>query len=360
MNEDCLKLTIYFGERDRCGRGFLADRLTEIFARHELQASVVLRGVQGFGAKHRLHTDRLLTLSEDLPLVSVAVDTRPRILAALGEIEHLDFHGLVTLERARMLTGHLEPIRLPPELGDGTKLTVYLGRQERSGRRPAYQAAVDLLHARGVDAAIVMLGVDGTAHGIRHRARFFAANAQVPLMTVAVGDGDTIGSLLPELGAMLTRPLITIERVRICKHDGQRLAEPHQLPESDASGLKVWQKLMVYTTEDARHNGHALYQELIHSLRRSGAAGATSLRGIWGYHGHHRPRGDSFWQLRRQVPIITVIVDTPDRVRNWFQIVDQLTDQTGSVTSELVPAYRATGPDELRIGGLRLARLGHR
>ncbi len=64
------------------GRHFLADALAGIFARHELQASLVMRGVQGFGVKHHLRTDRLLTLSEDLPLVSVAVDTdresRPR------------------------------------------------------------------------------------------------------------------------------------------------------------------------------------------------------------------------------------------------------------------------------------------
>ena len=358
MNEDCLKLTTYFGERDRCGGQFLADRLTEIYASHELQTSVVLRGVQGFGAKHHLHTDRLLTLSEDLPLVSVAVDTATRIQAVVAQIERLEFHGLLTLERARMLTGQIEPARLPPELSDGTKLTIYLGRQERIGRRPAYQAVVDLLHARGLDGATVMLGVDGTAHGVRQRARFFGANVQVPLMAVAVGNGDTIASLLPELGSMLARPLITIERVRVCKRDGDRLAEPRELPEADASGLQIWQKLMVYTTEDARYHGRTQYQELVYRLRRASAAGATSLRGIWGYHGDHRPRGDSFWRLRRQVPVITVIVDTPERIRQWFEIVDEITGETGTVTSEMVPAYRATGPDALRIGGLKLARLG--
>ena len=45
-----------------------------------------MRGVEGFGAKQHLRTDRLLTLSEDLPLVSVAVDTRARIEAALAEV----------------------------------------------------------------------------------------------------------------------------------------------------------------------------------------------------------------------------------------------------------------------------------
>jgi PII-like signaling protein len=114
VNEDCLKLTIYFGERDRAGGGFLADALTDIYARHELQTSLVMRGVEGFGAKHHLHTDRLLTLSEDLPLVSVAVDTRERIEAALADVNQLRFQGLVTLERARMLTGRIEPVELPP------------------------------------------------------------------------------------------------------------------------------------------------------------------------------------------------------------------------------------------------------
>jgi PII-like signaling protein len=356
VNEDCLKLTIYFGELDRAGSRFLADALTEIYARHALQTSIVMRGTQGFGSKHRLHTDRLLTLSEDLPLVSVAVDTRARIQAALQEVEQLELHGLVTLERARMLTGSIERVELPPELGEGTKLTAYVGRQERIGRKPAYEAIVDLLHHRGIDGATVMLGVDGTAHGVRQRAKFFGTNARVPLMVVAVGDGQRIGSVLPEIGSILARPLITLERVGICKRDGQRLAEPRHLPETDPSGLRIWQKLMVYTSEDASHAGKALHQELIHALHRAGAAGATNLRGIWGYHGDHKPHGDSFWQLRRRVPIITVIVDTPERIRNWFEIVDQVTQQSGSVTSEMVPAYRATGPDDYQTGGLNLAR----
>jgi hypothetical protein len=51
-----------------------------------------------------------------------------------------------------------------------------------------------------------------------------------------------------------------------------------------------------------------------------------------------------------------VIVDTPERIRAWFEIVDALTDKTGLVTSEMVPAFRATGPG-LEQGGLELARL---
>ena len=59
-------------------------------------------------------------------------------------------------------------------------------------------------------------------------------------------------------------------------------------------------------------------------------------------------------QLRRRVPVVTVVVDTPERCREWFAVVDALTDETGLVTSEMVPASQATGP-EIRRGGLRLA-----
>ena len=354
MNEDCLKLTTYFGERERAGGGFLADAFVDIYARHGLQTSLVMRGVEGFGLKHHLRTDRQLTLSEDLPLVAVAVDTRPRIEAALRDVEELEFDGLVTLERARMLSGHIDPVELPEDLDESTKLTAYVGRQERVGGQPAYEAVVALLHRGGVAGATVLLGVDGTAHGVRRRARFFGRNEAVPLMIISVGEGDRIAALLPELAAILSRPLLTLERIRVCKRDGVKLAGPRHLPATDPSGLGVWQKLMVYAGEQSRHDGQPLHGRLVRALRKAGALGATSLRGIWGYHGDHDPHGDVFWQLRRRVPVLTVIVDTPERIREWFAIVDELTDEAGLVTSELVPAFRATTP-EVQRGGLRLA-----
>jgi PII-like signaling protein len=355
LTQDCLKLTTYFGERDRANGRFLADELLDIYERHELETSVLLRGAEGFGVRHHLRTQRLLTLSEDLPLVTVAVDTRERIQRALPEVTAVTGHGLVTLERARMLTGRFGEVELPEDLHEATKLTVYCGRQERANGKPAFVAVVDLLHRHGVAGATVLLGVDGTAHGIRERARFFGRNAEVPLMIISVGEGHRIGGALPELGALLKRPLVTLERVRVCKRDGTGLAEPRHLPGEDESGLPIWEKLMVYAGEQARSNGRPLYVELIRRLREAGASGATALRGIWGYHGDHSPHGDKLLALRRHVPVVTVIVDDPESTRRWFEIVDEVTSETGLVTSELVPAARATGP-EVRRGTLRLAR----
>jgi PII-like signaling protein len=355
VNEDCLKLTTYFGERDRSGGRLLADELLDIYGHHRAAVSILLRGSEGFGRLHHRHTDRLLSLSEDLPVVSIAVDRRERVESLLEQVLQVKRRGLVTLERARILTGDLGEVRLPDRLGEATKLTVYIGRYERAGGRPAFVAVTELLRRRGIAGATVLLGVDGTRRGRRTRAKFFGRNAEVPTMIIAVGPGDRIAAALPELGRLLDDPLITLERVRVCKRDGQLLAWPHSLPDADERGLAIWQKLMVYTSQAATHEGRPLSLEIVRRLRHSDLAGATSLRGVWGFHGEHPPHGDKLLQLRRHVPVVTITVDTPPRSARAFAIVDELTSEHGLVTSEMVPAVAALGESEQR-GGLRLAR----
>ena len=331
MSSESLKLTTYFGEHDRASGRFLADALLDVCERHRLRVSVLLRGTEGFGARHRLQTERLLTLSEDLPVVGVAVDTRERIEAALQDVVEIFGHGLITLERAR-----LGPDGAPPPAA--AKLTVYVGRRGR----PSVAQVVAAMRSSGLAGATALLGVDGTVGGERRRARFFDRNAGVPVMVIGVGPGEAVAAAAAALGDAL----MTVERVTVCKQDGRVLAPPPQAPAVDEHGLGIWQKLMVY---------HPRYVPLIRRLREANAAGATALRGVWGYAGAEEPRGDRFWSLRRHVPVVTVVVDEPDRIARWFQIADEVTGDEGLITCELVPALRASGPG-FTTGGLRPAR----
>lgn len=355
MSEDCLKVTAYFGEHDRHEGRFLSETLLDLYERHSFRTSVLLRGTEGFGLQQRLQTQRLLSLSEDLPLVSIGVDVRERVEPVLDELRERVSEGLLTIERARLSTGRIDDVGLPTDAGDATKLTVYCGRGERAQGRSAALAVVDLLQRHGVAGATVLLGVDGTMYGLRRRARFFSRNASVPLMIISVGSGAAIAHAVPELGSLLDRPLLTLERVRLLKRDGDRLDDLTRLPEQDASGMQIWQKLMIYASEQARFEGHPLYVQLIRRLREEGASGATALRGVWGYHGDHPPHGDRLLSLRRHVPVVTVVVDRPEAIRRVWPVVDAATAESGLVTSELVPAYRAAASG-VEHGGLRLAR----
>lgn len=349
---DALKLTTYAGERERHSGRPLADALIDVYGRHELRASVLLRGVEGFGAGQRLRTARVLSLSEDLPLVTVAVDSRDRMEPVVEEVAAIVSRGLITVERARLLDGAGDT-RGAPSPG-AAKLTVHIGRHERAGGRPAYLAIVELLHRHGIAGASVLLGVDGTLGGARRRGRFLASNALVPMVVLSVGDASALDRVLPELSALLSHPLLTLESVQVCKRDGVLLAEPVEPPAGEEGGLGWWRKLSVYAGEQTHYDGEPLYSALVRRLRREGAAGATVLRGLWGYHGEHPPHGEHPWSIRRRVPVVVTVIDTPANARRWFEVADAMTARAGLLTSELVPALRAQAHG-VQHGGLALA-----
>jgi PII-like signaling protein len=358
VNQPSLKLTAYFGERQRVARdgrrpGFLADAMLDLFDTREIAASVMLRGIASFGPRQVLRTDESLSLSEDPPVAIAAVDVESKISALVDDVVAMTGRGLVTLERARLIGGNDD---LGSVNGDAVKLTVYIGRQERLGNLPAHRAVCDLLYQRGFSGGAVFLGVDGTAHGQRYRAAFFSRNVNVPLMIISVGTAAQVSAVVGELSALAPRALLTVERVRLCKRGGELISRPHRLPEADDHGRPLWQKLMVHTSEATAHGGVPIHRALVHRLLESGMArGATALRGVWGFHGDHEPHGDKLFQLTRRMPVVTIIVDTPEWIARSFDIVDELTAEHGLVTSEMVPA--AMSLDGLgRDGDGRLAR----
>jgi PII-like signaling protein len=351
VSDEYLKLTAYFAERLRCDDRFVADALLDLFGQSAVATSVVLRGIASFGPHHELRSDQSLSASEDPPIAIAAVDRADKIAPLADRAVAMTTRGLVTLERARLIVGS-DASALP----DTVKLTVYVGRQDRVSGRPAHRAICDVLHRHGFAGATVFLGVDGTKNGQRRRARFFSRNVDVPVMIIAIGTGQQVTAATPDLEAMLRRPLLTNERVQLCKRAGQRMTRPAALPAVDDHGRALWQKLMVYTSEATLHDGVPIHRAIVQRLFDSQtASGATVLRGIWGFHGDHKPHGDKMIQLTREVPVTTIVVDTPDRIAASFDIIDGLTEQHGLVTSELVPALVSIDDGERR-GGTAMAR----
>lgn len=351
MSERCVKLTTYFGERDRTPQRLLADELLDIYADHGVRASALLRATEGFGRLHHLHTGRLLSLSEDLPVVSIALDTPERIASLLQRVLAVQRKGLLTLERARLDSADSAVAATADAHADAEKLVVFVGRHERVGRIAAFAQICDTLHRRGLAGASVLLCVDGLRHGQRTRARFFSRNADVPLMIEAVGSRERVAAVLPELRRMLRDPLITLERARVCKRDGEVLQAPHELGRIDEQGEALWRKLTIYSSHSATHDGRPLHLEIVRRLRAADSAGVTCMTGIWGFHGDRPPHGDRLLQIRRHVPVVTVAIDSPVRTARSFAIVDELTGEHGLVTSEVVPAMRALS-DARQVGSL--------
>jgi hypothetical protein len=92
------RLTIYVGESDRHGHSPLATEIVQRAHAAGIAGASVFRGVEGYGASNHIHTTRILSLSDDLPIAIVIVDTAEAIGAFLPQLDELISEGLVVRE----------------------------------------------------------------------------------------------------------------------------------------------------------------------------------------------------------------------------------------------------------------------
>jgi PII-like signaling protein len=108
-------LRIFIGESDRVEGRPLYEVIVEEARRRGMAGATVLRGFLGFGANSRIHTSRILRLSEDLPIVVEIVDSENKIEAFLPELDRLVEEGMVTLEKVRVIAYRHNKKGLPPD-----------------------------------------------------------------------------------------------------------------------------------------------------------------------------------------------------------------------------------------------------
>ena len=104
LPSESLLLRIFIGESDKFKGRPLYKVIVEEARRKGIAGATVLRGILGFGANSRIHTTQILRLSEDLPLIIEIVDKEDRINEFLPELDRMIDEGLVTLERAQVIT----------------------------------------------------------------------------------------------------------------------------------------------------------------------------------------------------------------------------------------------------------------
>ena len=97
------RLTVYVGEADRWQHRPLYTEIVHRAHAAGLAGASVFRGCEGYGTSSRIHTSRILSLSEDLPMAVVIVDTVEKIDAFLPTVEELVTEGLVVLEDVHVL-----------------------------------------------------------------------------------------------------------------------------------------------------------------------------------------------------------------------------------------------------------------
>ncbi|AZP15820.1 DUF190 domain-containing protein [Streptomyces aquilus] len=103
LTGSALRVTVFVGENDTWHRKPLYSEIVHRAHTAGLAGASVFRGIEGFGASSLIHTSRLLSLSEDLPVAIVIVDTEDRVRAFLPQLDELVTEGLVILDDCEVI-----------------------------------------------------------------------------------------------------------------------------------------------------------------------------------------------------------------------------------------------------------------
>ncbi|HVS74776.1 MAG TPA: DUF190 domain-containing protein [Candidatus Acidoferrales bacterium] len=96
-------MRIHIGESDKWHGKPLHEAIVELLRKEGFSGATVLRGVGGYGGSSIYHTDKLLRLSQDLPIIVEIVEAQERIDAILPRLDEMVEGGLITLEKVRVI-----------------------------------------------------------------------------------------------------------------------------------------------------------------------------------------------------------------------------------------------------------------
>jgi len=103
LPEEGMLLRIFVGETDQYKGKALYEQIVLKAREMNLAGATVVRGIMGFGADSRLHTAKLLRLSEDLPIIIEIVDTEEKLNGIIPFLDEVVTEGLITLEKVRVI-----------------------------------------------------------------------------------------------------------------------------------------------------------------------------------------------------------------------------------------------------------------
>jgi uncharacterized protein len=104
--QEMVLMRIFVGESDRFQKKPLFEALVDLLRAEGVAGATVTKGAMGYSGKNAVHSDRILRLSSDLPVVIEVVDHEEKINSILPRIEGMFQGGLITLEKARVINFH--------------------------------------------------------------------------------------------------------------------------------------------------------------------------------------------------------------------------------------------------------------
>ena len=220
--------------------------------------------------------------------------------------------------------------------GPAKKVTIYVGEDHKYHGRTVYSAILDFLFYRGVSGASVLRGVAGFgADHHMHTARVEVLTGNLPIKIEFIESPQKVEELLPKLHEMVGSGLIELQDTMVVK-PSEASKKGALRPSVPALRREGKAKLMrIFIGENDKWHDKPLYKALVESMRANDIAGVTVYQGILGYGANRRIHKDSALHLSHDRPMMLSVVDTEQKLRAFFAILDAMVQQGLVVLSDI-------------------------
>lgn len=221
------KVTVYVGEDVRHhGEPLYLAVLNYLFYRG-VSGATVTKGVAGFGSHHRMHTARILEISENLPIKVEFVEAQATLDAILPKLVEMVSPGLVEVQDTTVVTMAAVPEdrRQRPRLphvalaGKAKLMRIFIGESDRWRDKSLYDAIVESLRTNDIAGVTVYRGICGYgAHRRFHKEKRLSLSHDQPIVLSVVDEEAKIRAYLPILEQMVDEGLVVLSDVDIVKY----------------------------------------------------------------------------------------------------------------------------------------------
>jgi PII-like signaling protein len=220
--------------------------------------------------------------------------------------------------------------------GPAKKVSIYVGEDHQYHGQSLYSAILNFLFYHGISGASVVRGIAGFgADHHLHTMRIEALTQDLPIKVEFIESPEKVEEVLPKLHELAGTGLIEIQDTLVIKpaEVSKKKASQESLPALKREGKA---KLMrIFVGENDKWRNKPLYKALLESMRANDIAGVTVYQGILGYGANRRIHKDSALHLSHDRPVMLSVVDTEEKLKGYFPILDEMVQQGLVVLSDV-------------------------
>ncbi len=233
--------------------------------------------------------------------------------------------------------------------GPAKKLTIYVDEADKHGKKPVYEALVDIFYQKKIAGVSVFRGSAGYgSDGVYHSSKMLTLSGKMPVKIEVVDSEEMIDRVLPDVYQIVEKGLVEVsdtEVIKCCKNARESEEEVSERMKLEGKA----KMLRVIVREDHKWEGEPLYEAIVKRFILMDIAGATVYKALAGYGPHKRYHKMKFLTRGGEMPVLITVIDKEEKIKKILPVLDDMVPEGIVVLSDVdvIKYTHGTGDPEM-------------